>query len=191
MLYSWQNIKRRLEGIKNPVMAEIGVYQGTLSDRLLEHIPGLTLFMVDSWAPNTYTYDKRLHEKFDLQCEKNYQLARKVANTYPNQAFTIRDLSINAANQFHNNFFDLVFIDAGHDYDNIITDIFHWEPKVKKGGWISGHDYPNSHGVVQAVDDIYGSGNIDYIPINERLKMMKRKNVVLEIDSDFCWFVRV
>lgn len=170
MLYSWQNIKRRLEGIKNPVMAEIGVYQGHLSERLLENIPGLTLYMVDSWALDTYEHDKRLHEKFDLQCEKNYKLAEKVKYKYNNQAYIIKDLSINASKQFHNNYFDFVFIDAGHEYVDVKTDNTVWLPKVKKGGWLCGHDYPNAPGVVQAVDEMFPNA---------------------EIDSDFCWFVRV
>ena len=171
MLYSWQNIKRRLEGIKNPVMAEIGVYQGYLSERLLENIPRLTLYMIDSWASETYLYDKRLHEKFDLQCEKNYELAKKVTDKYFGQAFIIRDSSINAAKHFfHDNFFDLVFIDAGHEYKDVKTDNTIWLPKVKSGGWLCGHDYPNAPGVVQAVDEMFPNA---------------------EIDSDFCWFVRV
>lgn len=45
-----------------------------------------------------------------------------------------------------------VFIDAAHDYDNVVADLAAWVPKVRKGGVISGHDY-NWHEVKRAVDE--------------------------------------
>ena len=52
---------------------------------------------------------------------------------------------------------DLVYIDAAHDYDSVKQDILTWLPKIKKGGFIAGHDYrydPNI-GVYEAVNDIF------------------------------------
>ena len=171
MLYSWQNIKRRIEHIEKPIGAEIGVYQGLLSKRLLENIPDLLLFMIDPWSPNTYKHDERLHKKFDLQCKKNYELARGVMHKFKPRASIIKKTSIEAADTiFPDNYFDFVFIDADHRYDFVKADIQAWLPKVKKGGWICGHDYPNAPGVIQAVDEIFPNA---------------------EIDSDFTWFVRV
>ena len=37
--------------------------------------------------------------------------------------------------------FDVVFIDASHDYASVRADILAWFFKVKKGGYIAGHDY--------------------------------------------------
>jgi len=42
-------ILKRIADIPNPVVAEIGVFTGMLSMRLLRGHPGLHLFMVDSW----------------------------------------------------------------------------------------------------------------------------------------------
>lgn len=51
---------------------------------------------------------------------------------------------------------DFVFIDAAHSYEAVRRDIRDWEPKVRKGGWLGGHDYHFSHpGVVKAVDEAF------------------------------------
>ena len=53
--------------------------------------------------------------------------------------------------------FNIVFIDAAHDYFNVKNDILAWYPKIKKGGFIGGHDYAgNFPGVNQAVEEIFG-----------------------------------
>jgi hypothetical protein len=50
---------------------------------------------------------------------------------------------------------DVVYIDAGHDYDNIKRDIELWRPFIKSGGILSGHDYFGCFdGVVKAVDEL-------------------------------------
>lgn len=62
--------------------------------------------------------------------------------------------SIEAAKKFPDGSLDFVYIDARHDYKNVSNDIRAWLPKVKDGGWITGHDYSwRFRGVVQAVHE--------------------------------------
>lgn len=58
------------------------------------------------------------------------------------------------------NSFDLIYIDAAHDYDSVKKDIALSLPKLKKDGVISGHDYnrDNHPGVVAAVEEFANMG---------------------------------
>lgn len=55
---------------------------------------------------------------------------------------------------------DFIFIDAAHDYDNVLKDIMSWFGRLKNGGIIAGHDYESSDGVRSAVNDFFGENNI-------------------------------
>ena len=49
---------------------------------------------------------------------------------------------------------DLVFIDGDHSYDAVVDDIEAWEPKVRPGGVLGGHDFAvNFEGVIRAVTE--------------------------------------
>jgi len=53
----------------------------------------------------------------------------------------IKNYSIEAAKTFEDYSLDAVFIDGDHTYDAVRSDILSWYPKVKIGGYISGHDF--------------------------------------------------
>jgi len=53
---------------------------------------------------------------------------------------------------------DFVFIDANHVFEAVMDDLNCWFPKVKKGGFIGGHDYKDED-VKRAVDTFFGENN--------------------------------
>lgn len=62
-----------------------------------------------------------------------------------------------AAEHIADGWADFVFVDAGHSYGAVKSDLEAWEPKVRAGGWFGGHDYhPNHPGVIRAVDERFG-----------------------------------
>ena len=68
---------------------------------------------------------------------------------------------------FPGGYFDLVFLDASHFYEDVLRDIKLWVPLIKKGGIISGHDYKintkKNHRVKTAVDEYFGNTNVTVI----------------------------
>jgi len=175
-MYKWQNIQKRIADIDYPIGAEVGVFRGEMSDRLLTHIPGLNLFMIDLWSPTTYDNkpDDAASPEMRFEYEKNWKenlsLAKMVEDKFHDRAFLLMMDSIRAANCYPSQWFDFVYIDAAHDYKSVKADIKAWLPKIKSGGWLCGHDYGYFDGVTKAVDELF-------------------KNV--EQDTDYTWFVRV
>jgi hypothetical protein len=174
-------VLNRLKDVESPKVAELGVFVGMMSRRLLDR-SDLTLFMIDSWGVDhsiEYIETNDFHAKLSHKQQENYyQQALGVAKIAPNRATIIRSSTKEAASNFADRSLDLVFIDADHSYVGCKADIEVWTPKIKVGGWLSGHDYENNtrdfkFGVTQAVNEYIASSGKP-----------------LELDENFTWFVR-
>lgn len=139
-------ILARIQHIKNPIGAEIGVFRGELSCRLLANKDDLTLYMVDSWQK---------HGDFGaIEMENFYKHARTATSFAASRAKPIKKTSAEAAKDFANMSLDFAFIDADHNYMSVRQDIHTWLPKIKPGGILCGHDYGDARfGVGKAVDE--------------------------------------
>lgn len=75
----------------------------------------------------------------------------------------IRQDSLTASTLFPDGYFDMVYIDASHFYEDVLADIKAWLPKVRPGGIMSGHDYVHRRANMQAkkaVDEMFPTGVI-------------------------------
>lgn len=165
---------------KNPVGVEVGVFTGALS-RLLLAKEDLTLYMVDSWLghdPDSEYAQTDFHGQLSQAEQDAYCLYTTETTAFAGKrAKIIRKPSVEAANDFEDASLDFVFIDADHTYKGVKADINAWLPKVKKGGWICGHDYENpdfpAWGVTQAVGELCVENGFK-----------------LETDKNFTWFCK-
>lgn len=122
--------------------AEIGVSGGRLTTFLTLTVPKLTMVAVDRWLPD---------EERDIEGYESYQtwpleeslrkFAMTVERTAPGRVRIIRAPSLDAAKLVEDGSLDFVFIDASHTYEDCKADIAAWTPKVRSGGFVSGHDY--------------------------------------------------
>jgi len=60
---------------------------------------------------------------------------------YKDRRRIMRKKSVEAAFEIKDESLDYAFIDGDHSYEGVKRDITLWWPKVKKGGWIGGHDW--------------------------------------------------
>lgn len=81
---------------------------------------------------------------------------------YFNNIIHHHNYSYNIANKFPDKYFDLIYIDANHEYQAVKKDLELYIPKTKL--LIGGHDYQFEWpGVVQAVNETVGEPDRTYI----------------------------
>lgn len=138
---------------------ELGVWKGRVFKHLLKTCPDLHLIGVDLYAPqpeNTgpekWTPGENGHE---WNHNAYYQDIMNNIFLYGRGEF-IRNYTVEASKQFEDESIDFVFIDADHSEEGVRNDIIAWTPKVKKGGFIFGHDI-NWTSVRNVVEEFFGN----------------------------------
>lgn len=138
-------------------IAEIGVYKGR----------GTSLFNVELIKRNiNYDYYAIDHFLGSSEHDKDidyYNITKENLSPIINNIILVRNDSISESKNHSDNFFDIVYIDASHEYEDVKNDILSWLPKIKKDGIICGDDYIEGWpGVVQAVNEVFGD-NINVV----------------------------
>ena len=134
--------------------AEIGVESGTTTQLLLEAFPDLHLIAVDSWEAIG------LFKDWDMVAARSEFDER--TKRFGSRVTVLNTDSVSASKMVKDGSLDFVFIDAEHTYSSLMQDIAAWSPKVRAGGFVTGHDYsPNFPGVCSAVDEIYPHAKVD------------------------------
>ena len=117
---------------------EVGVDKGLFSEVLCKDNPQLKLFCVDPWINSAFA-DSNPHKERQEYFNECYEESK--ARLAPYNATIVKKTSMEALADFEDNSLDFVYIDANHDFLNVIQDVHNWYKKVKVGGIISGHDF--------------------------------------------------
>lgn len=127
-------------------VAELGVDKGDFSEKILSTTNPAQLFLIDVWDSERYNEEKM----------------RKVKQRFDNddRVSIIRERSGVALKEFEDDFFDWVYIDTTHSYEQTLKELNLSRRKVKEDGFIAGHDYcvgnaskGFSYGVIPAVHE--------------------------------------
>jgi len=112
---------------KEGKVAELGVDEGDFSDQIISITEPEKLFLVDEWGTERYGEEKmrKVKKRFDDHTEVSI----------------VRERSEVALNNFEDGFFDLVYIDTTHSYEQTSVELDISQRKVKEDGIIAGHDY--------------------------------------------------
>jgi len=148
-------------------VVEVGVWKGKTCKKVLvqchDQLEGY--WAVDPWKKYGENEGGRMPKLTQEDWNTLYQYTLNL-KTYFSKLHVLKMKSSAAVRQFEEGFFDLVFIDARHDYRHVRADINLWLPFVRKGGILCGHDYTDSRkfrGVIKAVKEQFGS-DFEVIP---------------------------
>lgn len=153
---------------------EVGSWQGASACYLATEIKNrnkdIQLFAVDTWMGS----DEDVHRKHISAMGGTEVLFQNFKDHMDKAGVShivtpVRTNSVEASKQFADESLDVVFIDASHDYYDVLSDIQHWYPKVKKGGKLAGHDFVPCHpisekGVIRAVLEFFVGKNLELSP---------------------------
>lgn len=105
------------------------------------------IIAVDSWGDHAAVTSDETFEG-----EETYRRYLQNIEPVSDRVETMRLSSLDAAKQFADRSCDFVFIDASHEFEDVLDDLRAWYPKVKSGGVFAGHDY-HWPGVSRAVHE--------------------------------------
>lgn len=129
-------------------IVEIGSWMGRSTKALAIPCEG-TVTAVDTWEGTPAEHSEIMKGLTPDNLFKAFQI-----HTADCQNITpLRMKSVDAAAQFVGKQFDMIFIDAAHDYENVKADIEAWEPLLAEGGLLCGHDFNYADGVKKAVNE--------------------------------------
>ncbi|MER3522543.1 MAG: hypothetical protein C4326_00385 [Ignavibacteria bacterium] len=138
--------------------AEIGVQAGAFSAVQRRSWQGKRLHLIGRWR-----HAEDYHDIANVSQPQQDRLYRSVIEKFSgDRIVTIYRLdSVEAASQFPDNFFDWIYLDADHSYNECTADLHAWYPKLRAGGVFAGHAFVD--GVVEAGEFGVKSGVEEFI----------------------------
>jgi len=172
---------------KNSVGAEIGVWKGDFSEKILEVVHPKQLHLIDPWKHEpTELYRDALyggHAKSGQdEMDRHYAAvcSRFEAQARREQVKIHRGYSTDVLDEFPDDGLDWVYIDGNHLYEYVKKDIELSFRKIKVGGYVAGDDYVEGQwwkgGVKQAVDEFARTQTAQLIEIRDHQFIFRRKS---------------
>lgn len=154
---------------KDSKILEIGVFKGEFAEILLCTNPRI-LYLVDCWEnSNICSGNADGNNVENYNGVSLYNFVKDKFCEFSNIDI-IRNYSQNFIPLIDDNTLDIVYIDGDHSYQGVKQDLESVYPKVKKGGYIMGHDYEMNmnkaqhyydFGVKKAVDEFCKKYNLN------------------------------
>lgn len=126
---------------RNMTVAEIGVAFGDFSKKILQETKPKAFYALDVFDENTTGF-----WGFDIFKEESTTHLKWYKNRFKSEIDsgilkTVKGISWENLSHFPQNFFDYVYLDAGHDYESVKKDVEQLIRVVKPGGIIQFNDY--------------------------------------------------
>lgn len=145
---------------KGGKIAEIGVFRGHHAAAMYNICSPAELVLIDPWKSPPedvkldYKWAKIGQAELDILYNNVCAMFYGVSNVK-----ILKYNSLDGAALFPDEYFDWVYIDANHLYDPVMEDLLAWYPKVKKGGYLCGHDYSDAPRILEKGDGVFYAVN--------------------------------
>jgi hypothetical protein len=139
---------------KNLILAELGVFNGEFSEQIKSIAKTKKIYLVDIFEGTMGSGDKDGENFTFINLNDSYD--KLIKKYYNDNSVAIKKTdTISFLNSLENEYLDGVYIDADHSYEAVKKDLELSFLKVKKDGYIMGHDYCEKKfpGVVTAVNE--------------------------------------
>jgi len=153
---------RTLLGTNLKTYLEIGSYIGSSASLMLNHPYETNIICVEPCVLDKSHYGGIIDQYHTL--EKTLQINNKNNYSFSIEKNFSHDIKLLTKFKTYNLKIDILFIDGGHDYDDVIQDWNNYKDFVNPGGFIIFDDYCDktySPEVKPAVDDIVKNLNTD------------------------------
>ena len=130
-------------------ICEVGSWKGRSTHALLSGAAkgaGGTVWAVDHFGGSADVRDGT----HGADANAVYEQFIKNTAAFHDNLIVHRADSAEAANEFPDGYFDLIFVDAEHTESGVRGDVAIWRPKVKIGGILAGHDFSDAWPSVMA-----------------------------------------
>jgi hypothetical protein len=123
--------------------AEIGVWKGDFSHRIVQLRHPAELHLVDPWLFASHFPD-RCYGGASARSQTDMDaIAQSVARRFAGNPEVVihRATSLDAVATFSDAYFDWIYIDGDHSYQAVLDDLLAWYAKLRPGGCIALDDY--------------------------------------------------
>ena len=157
------------------IVGEIGVAEAFYAGHILKWLQPAKLHLIDPWRfQDVPDYLSDANNTTDEEGDRRYNLVRKKFSVSIDAGVVElhRALSTEVVNSFPDEYFDFLHIDAMHTYSGCLADLRAFDQKVKRTGFITGHDYQtipiardNHNEVIRAVHDFIKETNYTFLAL--------------------------
>jgi hypothetical protein len=162
------------------VVAEVGVGFGDLSAKILETLRPLEFHAIDlfGWHEVPIVWGVATRDVFGGRSHEDYYRTRFAERVRAGTMHVRKGPSWEMLSGYRDAFFDLVYVDAAHDYESVTRDADAATRALKPGGFLLFNDYTMydhlsmvPYGVVHVVNALCVSGTYEmlYFALHEQM----------------------
>jgi hypothetical protein len=135
---SYPHLSKLINDHDLKIGVELGVAAGRHSEYILRNTKIEKLWSIDRWQ-HVVGYDDPMNLP-QKDHDELYEYVCKKLSFFGERCTVLRSDTTTASNLFQDQTLDFVYVDADHSYEGCKRDLLAWIPKIKFGGFITGHD---------------------------------------------------